>query len=122
GTFAARSRREALPLEQEPQKIGSRDGFDFLPKPVERIAMDTREQPALAPFGDRDAAGEPAAQRKSFVLERRESEIDVDDRQAQRVREITRSGGSDDLAPAAPQLTDRVCSAPRFRGVALARW
>ena len=40
-----------LPAEQKAKEIPARDGLDLLPQPLDRIAMNAREQRAIAPFG-----------------------------------------------------------------------
>ena len=65
GSFPALVRNEVLPAEEEPHEVLRADGFDLLPQALDRIAVDAREQRAVAPFlrrsrrreraGDRDA-------------------------------------------------------------------
>ena len=46
-------RIDVLPGEQEALEFGDGDRSDVGAQPVERVAMDAREQPAIAPFGGR---------------------------------------------------------------------
>ena len=64
--------RDPLPAEQEAQEVAGRHGFDLRPQPLDRVAVDARQQPALAPFVDRRVRREAAAQGKAFGLERRQ--------------------------------------------------
>ena len=41
---------DVLPREQEAHEIGGADRFDLGAEPVERVAVDPRQQPAVAPF------------------------------------------------------------------------
>src|SRR5207302_8165273 len=54
--------RDVLPVKEEAQEIGSADRLDLGAQPVERVAMDAREQPPVAPLELRYAGGEPPAQ------------------------------------------------------------
>src|SRR5882672_2016014 len=78
---------EALPMEEESLVVGERGGLDLAAQPLQRVAVDAREQPPLAPFldgraarvgGDRRArtgvrtARKIPAHRRALLLERRE--------------------------------------------------
>ena len=41
---------DVLPREQEPHEVGGADRLDLRAQPVQRVAMDAREQPAVAPL------------------------------------------------------------------------
>ena len=43
-------RLDVLPGEQEAHEIGRADRLDLGAQPVERVAMDARQQAAVAPF------------------------------------------------------------------------
>jgi hypothetical protein len=49
--------RHVLPVEQEAHEVRRRDGRDLAPQPLERVAMDPRQQPPRAPL---DARPRPA--------------------------------------------------------------
>ena len=48
--FHPRVGRDALPVEQEAQEVARRHRLDLGPQPLDGVAVDAREQPALAPF------------------------------------------------------------------------
>ena len=48
--FAARVRRQMLPLEQEAHEVVPFDRLDLASQAFHRVAMDAREQMTLAPF------------------------------------------------------------------------
>ena len=50
GPLHARIRRDALPGEQEAQEVARGDRLDLGAQALDRVAVDAREQPALAPF------------------------------------------------------------------------
>ena len=50
GPFHPRLRRDALPAEQKAQKVARSDRLDLGAQPVDGVAVDAGEQPALAPF------------------------------------------------------------------------
>ena len=39
-----------LPREEEPHEVGGADRLDLRPEPVQRVAVNAREQRAIAPF------------------------------------------------------------------------
>ena len=43
-------RVHVLPREQEPHEVGRADRLDFRAQPVQRVAMDARQQPPVAPL------------------------------------------------------------------------
>ena len=49
-SFHARVRRHPLPGEQEAQEVARRDRLDLRAQPLDGVAMNARQQPALAPF------------------------------------------------------------------------
>jgi hypothetical protein len=59
----------ALPTEQEAQKVARRDRLDLGAQPTYRVAVDAREQPALAPLLRPDVWGKAATQREALGLE-----------------------------------------------------
>ena len=46
----ARVRRDALPAQQEAQEVARRDRLDLRAQALDGVAVDARQQPALAPF------------------------------------------------------------------------
>ena len=102
---------DAVPDEQKALEIGRRDRLDFGAQPVERVAMDARQQPAVAPF-DIGRAAEAAAQHDTFGLEGEERRVGVGPGDRHRRREGRRRGRSDHREPAANQLDDRVVACP----------
>ena len=50
GPLHLRVGRDALPVEQEAQEVARRHGLDLGAQPLDRVTVDAREQPALAPF------------------------------------------------------------------------
>ena len=50
GSLHARFGCEMLPGEQEAQEIPRGDGLDLGAQPFDRVVVDSREQPAVAPF------------------------------------------------------------------------
>ena len=63
---------DALPAQQEAQEIARGDRLDLGAQPLDGVAVDARQQPALAPFVRRRSRREAAAQGEAFGLERRE--------------------------------------------------
>ncbi|MFP5407088.1 MAG: ATP-binding cassette domain-containing protein, partial [Gammaproteobacteria bacterium] len=62
-------RGDALPLEQEAHEIACFHRFDLAPQPVHRVAMDAREQAALAPLGLRRLRREAPANHRALGFE-----------------------------------------------------
>ena len=61
---------QALPVEQEALIVGERRGLDLVAQPLQRVAMDAREQAPLAPLLARASPREVAAHRRALLLER----------------------------------------------------
>src|SRR6185503_16903297 len=81
-------RRCTLPLEQETQEIARFHRLDLRPQALHGVAMDARQQPALAPFPlCRRLGGEPAMNRRSFRLQRNECRCHSSWRHANRRRQ-----------------------------------
>jgi hypothetical protein len=66
-----------LPGEKEPHVIGGADGLDLRPQAGQRVAVDTREQPAVAPLARVRTRRERAAQHDAFGLQRRQGDGDI---------------------------------------------
>src|SRR5690606_16479636 len=69
-SFDACIRVDALPAEEEAKVIARTHRLDLRAKPVERIAMDASEQPAITPFELGPSGREVTAQDPSLVLDR----------------------------------------------------
>jgi hypothetical protein len=65
-----------LPVELKAHEIGRADRLNFRPQPIERIAMNTRQQAPIAPFERGSRRREPAAQYNALRLERRQGRVD----------------------------------------------
>ena len=64
--------RDALPAEEETQEIARGDRLDLGAQTLDRVVVDTSEQPALAPFIRDRSRREAAAHGEAFGLKRRE--------------------------------------------------
>ena len=76
GSLHARLRCEPLPGKQEAQKVPRGDRFDLGAQPLDRIVVDSCEQPPVAPFFRDGRAREAATQGKAFRFERAERGAD----------------------------------------------
>ena len=74
--FAALVRDEVLPAEEEPHEVLRADGLDLLAQALDRIAMDAREQRAVAPFLRRPDGVNAPAHRDALRGERRQRGVD----------------------------------------------
>ncbi len=61
--------RHALPFEQEAQEVARLNGLDLGAQAFDGVAVDARQEPALAPFLFGDARGELAAHGEAFSLQ-----------------------------------------------------
>jgi hypothetical protein len=50
GPLTLRARANLLPVEQEAREVARLDRLDLLAQALERVAVDARQQVALAPF------------------------------------------------------------------------
>src|SRR5690606_33942830 len=101
---------EALPSEQEPLVIRERHGLDLAAQPLQRIAVNPREEPSLAPLLDlvgRQGPAVTAAHREALLLERRERHRERVARQTERRGELRRRHGPERLEPSADDLAQR---------------
>ena len=64
--------RHTLPGEQEAQEVARGDRLDLGAQALDRVVMDAREQPPVAPFVGVAAGREAAAQGEAFDLQRDE--------------------------------------------------
>src|SRR5205814_8077708 len=74
---------EVLPAEEEAHEIRGGHGFDRATETPERQAVNSGEQPAVAPFLVRRPRGEMAAEGGTRPLERGEPDLDPARRQAE---------------------------------------
>ena len=95
------SSRHPLPGEQEAQEVARRDRLDLGAQPLQRVAVDARQQAALAPLVARGIRREAPAQRKPFRL------------QAQRARRRWRRARGRAARPARPRRQGRDLRAGR---------
>ena len=72
GSLDARLRHDALPVEQVPLEVLRADRLDLASQPVERVAVDAREQPPIARLFFLRARREAPAHHQTFRLERNE--------------------------------------------------
>ena len=77
GPLAPIVRHQMLPAEQEAHEILRADGLDFLPQPLHRVAMNSREQRPIAPFLRRRERREGARHCNALRRQRGERRIDV---------------------------------------------
>ena len=82
GTLQLLFARNVLPVQEETHEIGGADWFDLGAQAVERIAVNAREEPAVAPF-ELGGAGrarrsrcKSAAQQLAFVFQREQRPVD----------------------------------------------
>ena len=66
-----------LPREQEAHELGRADRRDLGAQPVQRVAMNAREEPPVAPFEHTDTRRERAAQDDALGFEREQRCVDV---------------------------------------------
>ncbi len=77
GSLHARIGRDTLPVEQKAHEIAHRNGLDFRAQALHGIGVDTRQQPALAPFFHTRLRRKAAAHREALGLERGERGRDI---------------------------------------------
>ena len=75
GTLQPLLARDVLPVQEEAHEIGGADRLDLGAQPVKRVAVDARQEPAVAPFELGRAGGEPAAQQFAFVFQREQRAV-----------------------------------------------
>ena len=75
-----------LPDEQKAQEVARRDWLDLCSQPLERVMMDARQQPALAPFFGGGFRRKAPAHRKTLCLKRGERGFDFGRGQTERTR------------------------------------
>ena len=57
-----------LPGQQKADEVRRGDGLDLLSQPVQGVAVDPRQEPAVAPFGVTIAGGKAPPKDKTFGL------------------------------------------------------
>ena len=112
--LGARAFRDPLPPQQEPREVRRGDGLDLLAQPIERVAVNARQQAALAPLEVLTARGETSPQDKPLVLEPAQGEIDIARLEAERSGQLGHRRGPDHLEPSSHQFADRVFAGPRL--------
>ena len=103
---------DPLPGEEEAQEVGLRDRLDLPPQPVQGVAMDAGEEPALAPLLPRRARGEPAAEDEALAFERRQGDLDRAPPEAQARGERLGGDRPQAVQPAAHELDQRLLRGP----------
>ena len=99
--------------QQEAQEVARRDRLDLGAQPLDRVMVDPREQPALAPFLRRPLPGvKRPRKREAFGLERRQRSRDLVRRKSQRCRKRISRDRPMPLQPAAQDLDQRVIVGP----------
>ena len=117
GAFHAGVIRHALPREQETQEVARGDRLDLGAQALEGIAMNAREQAALAPLIRIDGQ-EPAAEREAFHFERRERRRDLARGQSKQIGERGLRDRPLAFQSSAHQLDQRLFARPDFLGMA----
>ena len=97
--------RHVLPMQQEAQEVGGADRLDLCSQAAQRIAMDAREQAAVAPLELGGARREAAAQDPSLCLEAEQDRVDF------LTAEFPRSDGTQHFHPARDELERRIGAA-----------
>ena len=109
--------RDALPVEQEAHEVRGRHRLDLRAQRLDGVAVDAREQAALAPFergvaelarprASLASSREAAAQHETFAFELHQRDVDFRRRQGRATRARSR-------AVTGPEA----CSRPRTRSV-----
>ena len=79
---------DVLPAAQEAHEVLARDGLDLRAQPLDRVAMNAREQRAIAPFALGRAGRERAPHREAFAGELGQRHLDVRRGQRHRLRRV----------------------------------
>ena len=119
GPLGTRALGHPLPPQQEAQEVRRSDGLDLLAQPIERVAVDARQQAALAPLQLLAPRREAAAQHEPLMLQRPEGEIDVCRLHSEGAHQFGDRRWPDHLEPPTHQLADRVFAAPRLHALPL---
>ena len=110
--FHARVGTGVLPGQQEAQEIAGRHRLDLGAQALDRVVMNARQQPPLAPFVDDNTGRESSAQCEAFALERRERARDLSRRQTKRYRERLLRDWTQTFEPAAHDFDQRFVARP----------
>ena len=116
--FHARVGRDALPGQQKAQEVARRDRLDLRPQPLDGVAVNAREQAALAPFLGRRCRREAPAHGEAFGLERRQR--GVRSRSAQvpaAAASASRRDRPEAFEPAAQDFDQRLVARPIRAGI-----
>ena len=103
---------KVLPPKEKAHAIRRAHRLDLAPQPVQRVAMDAREQPALAPLEVRGAAAEMPAEHEALALQRGQRRVDRPGREVELRGQLRRGRRAADLHAAAHQLAKRVFARP----------
>ena len=114
--FHPRLCRDALPDREKAKEVAGGNRLDLGAQALDCVLMNSREQPALAPFFRGSLGGEPAAQRKAFGFQRGKGGEDVSWRQPQRTRKCVGPRGPLPLQAAADDLDEGFVPRPRACG------
>ena len=105
-----------LPDEQKAHVVGGRDRLDLRAQPAQRVAVNAREQPSIAPLQN---AGrfvrcclEAAPQDTSLGFECEQRGLDVRFRNCERPGEGLRGRGTEDGEATAQELNQRLLTRP----------
>ena len=101
-----------LPGEQETQEVARGDRLDLGAQTLDRVVVNAREQPPVAPLLGIGARGKPPAHGETFGLQRFERRVDLVRFQSQRSGEGDRRDRPQALEPSAQDLDQRGLAGP----------
>src|SRR5947209_3376679 len=107
-----------LPGEEEAHEIGGSDRLDFSAQAIERVAVDAREESAIAPFGSKRASRERTAEDGAFGFEFQEGGVGVLFFDAHRFGQLRCCCWAEERHSSADDFYDRVFALPLLH----ARW
>ncbi|RYY81217.1 MAG: hypothetical protein EOO24_42560, partial [Comamonadaceae bacterium] len=93
---------DVLPLEEKTCEVARLDRLDLAPQPAQRVAVDARQQVALAPLIGRRGRAEAALHQRAFALQRQQRNLGLGGRHAQGRGQV-RDGGRAEAAHAGAQ-------------------
>src|SRR5262245_38304972 len=104
-----------LPTQQEAQEIAGRYWFDLGAQAVDRVAVDARQQTALAPLLLASRVGETTSHGKAFDLQASKRRRDRLPGEAKRSRQLSGSHRAEALQAAAHDLGQGLLRQPGLR-------
>ena len=107
----------ALPAQQETQEVARRHRLDLGPQPFDGVAVNARQQPALAPFLGLRSGREAPAHGEAFGFERRQRGGGLGRRKPKRGGQGFRSDRTEPLEPAAQDFHQRLLARPFALGI-----